>query len=376
MRIVVAPDSYGGVSPAAAAAAAIAEGWAGVRPADEIELRPLSDGGEGLLEVMEAFEPSATRTSVEVAGAGSRPRLATIHWTDASSAIIETADVCGLATIEPDRRRPMEATSYGVGQLLQAAFDAGARRIVVGLGGTATVDGGSGALNALGFRLRTQDGSGVRIGAGDLHTCVAIEDGWSRWPRGEVILELLADVDARLEEAVPMFGPQKGLGGTQVDSVGAAMGSWGALLCATYPGPVDVTTAGTGAAGGLGFGLAVALGGSLQVGARWVAERAGLPAALADADLVITGEGRLDATSGRGKVVGHVLELARASGTAAALVVGQVSAGGIESVGVAAERVVTAPVSASDPSAAAALRRAGETLARRLTSVHSLTAAR
>jgi len=238
------------------------------------------------------------------------------------------------------------------------------------LGGTATVDGGSGALNALGFRLRTQDGSGVRIGAGDLHTCVGIDDGWSRWPRGEVSLELLADVDARLAEAAPMFGPQKGLGAAQVHTVGAALEAWGEVLCATYPGPIGVTTAGSGAAGGLGFGLGVALGGTLQEGARWVADRVGLPAALAHADLVITGEGRLDATSGRGKVVGHVLGLARASGTPAALVVGQLAAGGVEAAGVAAERIVTAPVSAADPTATAALRQAGETLARRLTSVH------
>jgi glycerate kinase len=370
VRIVVAPDSYGGVSTASAAATAIVEGWSSVRPSDEVEIRPLSDGGEGLLEVMAVLEPTASRTSVEVAGADSRPRLATIHWSDPSSAIIESADVCGLATIEPDRRRPMEATSYGVGQLLQAAVDAGARSIVVGLGGTATIDGGSGALNALGFRLRTREGAGVRIGAGDLHTCVAIEDGWSRWPHGAVTLELLADVDARLEESAPMFGPQKGLSGTQVRTVGAALEAWGVLLSAAHPGPVGVSTSGTGAAGGLGFGLAVALGGSLQPGAHWVAQRAGLPAALADADLVITGEGRLDATSARGKVVGHVLELARASGTASALVVGQVAAGGADAVGVAAERIVTAPSSAADPTATAALRLAGETLARRLTSVH------
>jgi glycerate kinase len=370
VRIVVAPDSYGGVSPAAAAATAIAEGWSSIRPSDDVVVHPLSDGGEGLLEVMAALEPSAVRTSVEVAGADSRPRLATIHWTDPTSAILESADVCGLATIPPDRRRPMEATSYGVGQLLQAAVDDGARRIVLGLGGTATVDGGSGALNALGFRLRTEDGSGVRIGAGDLRTCVAVDDGWSRWPRDAVSLELLVDVDVPLAEAAPMFGPQKGLSGSQVRSVGAALDSWGAVLCAAYPGPVQVATPGTGAAGGLGFALAVALGGSLQAGAPWVAERVGLPDAIAAADLVITGEGRLDASSGRGKVVRHVLELARRGGTAAALVVGQVAAGGIEAVGVAGERVVTAPVSADDPKATAALRRAGETLARRLTSVH------
>jgi glycerate kinase len=370
MRIAVAPDSYGGVSSASAAASAIAEGWLRVRPSDIVDVLPLSDGGEGLLDVMAAVEPQALRTTVEVAGADSRPRLATIHWSDARTAMIESADICGLGAIGPDHRRPMEATTYGIGQILQAAVDAGARHVVVGLGGTATVDGGSGALNALGFRLRTADGSGLRIGAGDLHACVSVDDGWSRWPRGEVTLELLSDVDVALADAAPMFGPQKGLRPEQVRVVGDALEAWGVLLSATYPGPVSPITAGSGAAGGLGFGLAVALGGTFRPGARWIAERVGLPAALTEADLVITGEGRLDVTSGRGKVVGQVLELARSSGTATALVVGQVTSRGIEAVGVAPERVVTAPVSAADPTAATALRQAGETLARRLTSVH------
>jgi glycerate 2-kinase len=370
VRIVVAPDSFGGVAAAATAAAAIAEGWRRVRPTDTVEVLPMSDGGEGLLEVMAALEPEASRTSVEVAGADSRPRSATIHWSDAHTAVIESADICGLATVTPDRRRPMEATSYGVGQLLQFAVDAGARHIIVGLGGTATVDGGSGALNALGFRLRTADGSGVRIGAADLLGCVAIEPGWARWPRASVTLELLADVDVALGAAAAMFGPQKGLNIEQVGVVGAALDAWGSLLDATFSQAIDATTPGTGAAGGLGFALAVALGGTLHPGSRWVADRVGLPAALAAADLVITGEGRLDGTSGRGKVVGEVLELARTSGTAVALVVGQVTQEGVDAVGVAPERIVTAPVSITDPTATGAIREAGETLARRLTSVH------
>jgi glycerate 2-kinase len=373
VRILVAPDSFGGVSPAADAAHAIAEGWRRVRPSDAVDVLPMSDGGEGLLEVMSMLEPDARRTSVEVAGADSKPRVVPIHWTDDETAVLESAAVCGLATVPTDRRRPMEATTYGIGQLLQAALDGGARRIVLGLGGTATVDGGSGALNGLGFRLRTTDGSGVRIGAADLHSCASVEDAWSRWPRSDVTLELLADVDAVLAEAAPLFGPQKGLAAAQVDTVTAALEAWGRLLCATYPGTVAVDTPGTGAAGGLGFALAVALGGTLRTGSAWVAERAGLPGALARADLVITGEGRLDATSRRGKVVSQVLDLARAAATPVALVVGQVAPGGIEAVGVAAERVVTAPLTPSDPAAVQALRHAGETLARRLTSVHSST---
>jgi glycerate 2-kinase len=377
VRIVIAPDSFGGTASASEAGGAIAEGWSSVRPSDEVVLVPLSDGGEGLLDVMRLLEPSARRTSVEVAGADSKPRVATLHWSDERTVLLESADVCGLATIPADLRRPMEATTYGIGQLLQAAVDAGARTVRVGLGGTATVDGGSGALNGLGFRLLTDAAEGLRIGAGDLHACTAVSDGWMRWPRGDVALELLADVDAVLAEAIPLFGPQKGLSAAQVEALGPAVESWGQLLCATYAaegagehaGAVDPTVPMSGAAGGLGLALAVALGGRLTLGAPWVAERAGLAAAVSSADLVISGEGRLDVTSRRGKVVGHVVDIARSTGTPAALVVGQASADAIRSVGVGEDRVVLAPASAAGPAAQDALRRGGATLARRLTSV-------
>lgn len=370
MRIVVAPDSFGGFASASDAGAAIAEGWLRIRPADGIDVIPLSDGGEGLLDVMAGLEPTARRTSVEVAGADSRPRLATIHWSDAHTALIESADVCGLTSVPVDLRRPSEATTYGVGQLLQAAVDAGARSIVVGLGGTATVDGGSGALNGLGFRLLTSAGEGLRIGAGDLRDCVTVDEGWTRWSRGAVRLELLADVDAALAEAVPVFGPQKGLSAAQISELAPAVDAWGALLSATYPGDVDVTTPMTGAAGGLGLALALAAGGMLSLGAAWVAQRAGLTAAVAGADVVISGEGRLDATSRRGKVIGHVLEIARASATPAALIVGQATMDTVLACGLAEDRVVLAPAAAPGRAALDALRRGGETLARRLTSVH------
>jgi glycerate 2-kinase len=370
VRIVVAPDSFGGFASAPDAGAAIAEGWLRVRPTDDVVVIPLSDGGEGLLDVMAGLEPSARRTSIEVAGADSRPRLATIHWSDAHTAVIESADVCGLTSIPVDLRRPSEATTYGVGQLLQAAVDAGARTIALGLGGTATVDGGSGALNGLGFRLLTSAGEGLRIGVGDLHDCATVDEGWTRWPRAAVRLELLADVDAVLAEAVPLFGPQKGLSAAQVDELGPAVEAWGALLCATYPGDVDVTTPMTGAAGGLGLALAAAAGGTLTLGAAWVAQRAGLTAAVAGADLVVSGEGRLDVTSSRGKVIGHVLGLARGSATPVALIVGQATPDAVVACGLAPDRVVLAPAAAPGPAALDALRRGGETLAHRLTSVH------
>jgi glycerate kinase len=219
------------------------------------------------------------------------------------------------------------------------------------------------------MRLRVADGSGLRVGAGDLSACVAVDPGRSDWPQG-VRLDLLADTVVGLADAVPRYGRQKGVTEAQVEPLSAAIARWATVLRAAYPGPVDATTAGTGAAGGLGFALAVALGGQLTPGAAWVAERAGLAAAVDEADLVVTGEGRLDATSATGKVVSHVLSVARERGRAVAAVVGVAVPGAAEGLGLMPDRVVTAPASGPGPDARDAVRVAARTLARRVSSVH------
>ncbi len=369
MDVVIAPDSFGGTLTAQEAATAIAAGWRTARPADRLTLLPLSDGGEGLLAVLAAALPTATMTVVEVAGPDSRPREATLLWLDAVTCVIESASICGLALVPADRRRPLEATTYGVGQALRAAVDAGATRVVVGLGGSATVDGGSGALNALGFRLLIDDGSRLRIGAGDLAECVHADRGRSAWPE-HVELLLLADVDAILTDAVPLFGPQKGLRPEQVATLGSALVAWGSLLVTAFPGPIGVETPGSGAAGGLGLGLAVALGGRIVPGAAWVAEQIGFDVAIERADVVVTGEGRLDATSGRGKVVGHVAAAGAAAGASPAAIAGVVAPEGPAAVGISPHRCIAAPAPQGGPAAHAAVTRAAESLALRLTSIH------
>jgi glycerate kinase len=184
-----------------------------------------------------------------------------------------------------------------------------------------------------------------------------------------VSFELLADVGVPLSDAVPCFGPQKGLTPAQVGPVADAMAAWGELLTATFPGPVDVTTPGAGSAGGLGLALALALGGSIVAGAEWVARRVGLDAAVAGADLVVTGEGRLDATSTAGKVVDHVIATARRHGTPVAAIVGSAERGAAAALGLDPSRVLTAPASGPGEAAHAAVRTAAEALARALTSV-------
>jgi glycerate kinase len=366
VKVLIAPDSFGGTLTAREVAAAFALGWAEVRASDLVTQVPLSDGGEGLIDVLAALTPGARHEHIEVAGTDTRPVMAPVLWLDDTTAVLESATICGLPPVSDGPRRPLEATSYGVGQALGHVVGAGARHVVLGLGGTGVVDGGSGALNGLGFHLRTGDGSGLRVGAADLANCRAIEPGWNAWQDG-VRLDLLADTDVVLVDAVRRFGPQKGLTPAQIEPLVDAFVSWGGVVGAAFPGPVGPDTPHAGAAGGLGFALGAALGGSLVPGTGWIADRAGLADAIEAADLVVTGEGRLDATTTTGKVVGRVLEAARARGRAVAVVVGAAVPGAVDALGLSESDLVTAPADGPGPAAQAAVREAARTLARRLT---------
>jgi glycerate 2-kinase len=319
VRVVIAPDGFGGVLPASEVAEAIAEGWHRARPADQLDLLPLSDGGEGLLDVL--AREGDTMLEVEVAGPHGHPLHAPVLLREDGTAVIESALACGLALVPQERRTPMPATTYGVGQLIEAARGAGAQRILVGLGGSASVDGGTGALNGLGFRLRVEDGSGLKIGGADLHRVRRVEPTWVADLAG-IDVELLADVDVVLADAAPLFGPQKGATPEQVEQLAQALETWADVAERDLDAAGVRSRPGAGAAGGLGFGLAAGLAAPLRDGAARVAELVGLGQALADADLVVTGEGRLDATSLRGKVIGHLLRRAEARSLPVLAVVG------------------------------------------------------
>lgn len=320
MRVVIAPDGFGGTLTARQAAAAIAAGWREARPDDQLLERPMSDGGEGLLDAL-ATE-SDTWHHCEVAGPQGHPLQAGFLLRADNSALIEAAAACGLHLLPPPQRTPARATTYGVGQLILAAVEQGADPIRVGLGGTAAVDGGTGALNALGFRLRVADGSGLKVGGDDLQRLASIERGWA--PSVDAEVELLADVTTPLGEAAERFGPQKGADARQVAGLTDALRNLAGVAERDLGAdPRLATAAGSGAAGGLGYGLAAALGARLVPGARTVAGLIRLDAALADADVVVTGEGRLDATTAQGKVVAVVRDLARAADCRIDAVVGQ-----------------------------------------------------
>jgi glycerate kinase len=323
VHVVVAPDSFGGTLLAREAAEAIAAGWRRARPDDTLTLVPMSDGGEGLLDVVAG--PGAELRSVEVAGPLGLPVTARWWLRPDGSAVLETAEACGLHLVPDERRDPLTTTTYGVGQLLDAAREAGARRLLVGLGGSATVDGGAGAVTALGFRVTVADGSGLKVGGLDLHRVAGVAPGWEHdWSGIEV--DLLADVTTVLADAAATFGPQKGAGPEDVRVLGAGLAAWADVAERDLDASGLRDAAGSGAAGGLGFGLAAALGGRLRNGAVAVAELAGLPRRLAAADLVVTGEGRLDATTAEGKVVDAVATLAMLAEVPAAVVAGTVAA--------------------------------------------------
>lgn len=327
MRVVIAPDSFKGTLDAPAAAAAIAAGWRRERPDDRLTLVPLSDGGDGLLH---ALDPAGTRRRpVAVTGPRGERRTASVMVLDDGLAVIESAEACGLSWVPVDERDPLVATTVGVGELLLAARATGAHRVFVGLGGSATVDGGIGAVSALGVEVR--DGTGRAVAAPralDLARVASARPSSDRRWAG-VAVELLTDVRTPLVDAAAVFGPQKGADPDQVDQLARGLERWADVVERDLAGRALRHEPGTGAAGGLAFGLAASLDARLVDGARWVAEAVELSPRLAAADLLVLGEGQLDATSFSGKVLGHALHLARRASVPTVAVVGRHrSAGG------------------------------------------------
>lgn len=296
MRVVIAPDSFKGSVPAADAARAIARGWASERPGDELIRLPQADGGEGTIDALEESSAGAVRRSAgPVTGPDGRPTPG--EWLELpdGTAAVELAQMSGLPLMS--ELDPLGATSLGLGEVIAAALDAGAERLIVALGGSASTDAGLPALDALGDRVP---------------------------PPGGAIL--LTDVDAPLlgpRGAAAVFGPQKGADSHDVALLEARLGEAARLL------GFDPETPGAGAAGGVGYGLAAwasrtAPGARIEPGSRYVARLTGLPAAVRGADLVLTGEGRFDEQSLTGKVVGHAIELCREAGVPLGVIAGAV----------------------------------------------------
>ncbi|WAL74768.1 glycerate kinase [Kitasatospora sp. YST-16] len=319
MRVVIAPDSFKGTVTAADAARALAEGWHSVRPDDRLALRPMADGGEGTLAAVTAAHPGAATVRVGGrTGPDGRPVDGAYALLPDGTAVVELATASGLPLLD-GRPAPLTATTRGTGELVAAALDAGATRLLLGLGGSATTDGGTGLLAALGLRLLDADGRLLPDGGGALVRAHRVDRTRLRPapPRG---VELLTDVTNPLlgpDGAATVYGPQKGAGPTETARLEAGLARLAELLGG------DPGQAGAGAAGGTAYGLTAAWGATTTPGATAVADLLHLDEAIGRADLVITGEGRFDATSLRGKAVGEVLARAARAGVPAQVVAGE-----------------------------------------------------
>ncbi|MFA9444629.1 glycerate kinase [Egicoccus sp. AB-alg6-2] len=322
MRVLICPDSFKGTLTAAQAAEAIAAGWGSARPEDVLESCPLSDGGDGLLEVV-----AASGEWRHERGRAEDPlrRPVEVAWLRrGNTVVVESAAACGLHLVDEAERDPAGASTFGVGQLLRLARQGGVEAVHVGLGGSATVDGGIGMLAALGADLVDADGAPVgAAGAPDLARIARAAPGRARdW--FDLDLVVVSDVTTTLPDAAAVFGPQKGATPQDVVRLTAGLTRFADAVEAGFDRPGLRQQPGTGAAGGLGFALA-ALGARVVDGADHVAAMVGLEEAVAAADLVVVGEGQLDATSLQGKVIGGVLARAVRHGVPVAAVVGRVA---------------------------------------------------
>jgi glycerate kinase len=323
LRVVVAPDSFGGALDSVAVAAAMARGWTSARPDDEIVLIPMADGGEGTLAaIAAAMGDGIDRRSVDTVDPLGRNISA--DWLalgDGTIAFVEMAAASGLSHLAPAERTAdvaRVASSRGTGRVIRSALDAGLSRLVIGLGGSGTTDGGAGLLSELGLRLLDARGEEIADGGAALAAIDQVDVGGLDPRLGAVELVIASDVTSPLvgpRGAAATFSPQKGADPDTVAELDAALGRWGAeIRRATGRDVVDVP--GAGAAGGTTAGMLGFTNAEVRPGVEIVAELVGLAAACNGADIVITGEGRADEQTLAGKAA---LGVARHAGRAPVL---------------------------------------------------------
>jgi len=374
MKIVVAPDKFKGSLPAAQVAAAIAAGLrsglarAGC-PAAELVTIPVADGGEGTVDA--AVAAGFERVPVTAAGpAGDPVRSGCARRGEV--AVVELAGACGLARLPGGRPAPLAASSFGAGEMLRAALESGARRIVLGVGGSASTDGGAGLLQALGARVLGAGGElAAPMGGGALRDVTALDlTGLHAALHGAEII-LAADVANPLtgpDGAAEVYGPQKGASPAEVTALAAGLRRWAAVVAATI-GTDWSQVPGAGAAGGVGFAALAVLGATRRPGVELVLDLADFETALDGADLVITGEGSLDTQSLAGKTPVGVARAAGRHGIDVVAVAGRstLTAAELGAAGIAA----VYPLSDLEPDlercraeAASLLHRVGQMIAR------------
>lgn len=316
MRVVIAIDSFKGSMTSEQAGLAAARGVTRVFPAAQTAVFPVADGGEGTAAALMRVTGATPRT-VRVTGPLGSPADATYGVSaDGTTAYMEMAAAAGLPLVQADERDPLRATTYGVGEMMLDAIACGCSRLVLGIGGSATNDGGAGMLQALGFGLYDDKGNAIGYGAAGLEQLAVIDDSAVPSAVRGCEIRVACDVTNPLcgeRGASAVYGPQKGADAQTVARMDRVLRAFAALTKTVYP-QADDTVAGAGAAGGLGFALHAFLGANLVAGSELVLAESGLEAAICEADFVLTGEGRLDGQTAMGKTPVGVARLARRHG--------------------------------------------------------------
>ncbi len=324
MLVVCAPDSFKGSLSAVEAARAMADGVRDADPRAVCREVPMADGGEGFVDVIVAAL-GARRLTVAIRDHAGAPANADVALAD-GTAYLDVASAVGLTLVADEGRDIMTAASQGVGRLVLAALDAGARRLVIGLGGSGTNDAGAGMLDTLGVRLLDDEGARVAPSPAGLAS-VATVDATGLDPRlAAVEVVLASDVTNPLagpDGASRVFGPQKGAGPVQVELLDRALDRF-ARICARATGADHAGDPGAGAAGGLGYAFLEFLGARMRPGVDVVADALGLREQIRGADLVLTGEGSVDAQTLGGKTPMGVARIARDEGVPVVVVAGAV----------------------------------------------------
>ncbi|WP_338864382.1 glycerate kinase [Myxococcus stipitatus] len=321
-RWLVAPQEFKGTLTATEAAEAMAKGVREVSPEVVLDIAPLADGGPGTVDALLSGTRGERRVCQVHGPLGQQVEASWALLEDGRTAVVEMAAASGLTRMEPTPSNARRASTYGAGELMRAALDAGCERLIVGLGGSATTDGGTGALTALGYRFLDAHGNPLPPGGAALSALVRI-DASRRHPRlGQVELMGATDVTSPLlgpDGAARLFSPQKGADASTVEALEAALAHFSSVAGDTSSG-----WPGAGAAGGFGFGLTALAGGRLVPGYELVSRALGLERRVLLAEVVLTGEGRFDRQTSLGKGPGGLARLAREHGTPVELFAGSV----------------------------------------------------
>lgn len=321
-RVLLAPDKFKGSASAADVAAALDRGIRRVRPDATVTRLPVADGGDGT--VAAAVAAGFESVAVTVSGPTGRPVSAT-YARQGDTAVLELADTCGLSRLPDGVPAPLTASSRGLGEAIVAALDAGCRELVVGVGGSASTDGGAGMVAALGAVLRDRYGAVIPDGGAALEHVAGLELSMLHPALTDARIVVACDVDNPLvgpAGAAAVYGPQKGADPAQVARLDDALERWADVVAATS-GVDHRRVAGAGAAGGVGFAAVGLLGATLRPGIDLVLDLVGFDDALTGCDLVITGEGSLDAQSLHGKAPVGVADRARIAGVPVVAVAGR-----------------------------------------------------